>query len=78
MARRATQNMPPDVEQELQERHLMDDYLARPHYQRNDYLGWISRAARDTTRAKRIGQMMDELERGGVYMNMRHEPSRKD
>jgi len=56
----------------------MDDYLARPHYQRNDYLGWISRAARDTTRAKRIGQMMDELERGGVYMNMRHEPSRKD
>ena len=56
----------------------MDEYLARPHYQRNDYLAWIKRAAKDETRASRIAQMLAELETGGVYMKMRHRPSMKD
>ena len=55
----------------------MDLYLERPFYQRNDYLAWIGRAARLETRRKRIEQMLDELERGGVYMKMDHPPSRR-
>lgn len=55
----------------------MADYEARPAYQRNDYIGWITRAAREETRSKRIAQMVDELQRGGVYMNMPHPPSVK-
>jgi uncharacterized protein YdeI (YjbR/CyaY-like superfamily) len=69
--------MPDDVLTELTERRLLDDYNARPAYQRNDYLGWIGTAKLPETRAKRIAQMLDELEQGGVYMNMDHPPSRK-
>ena len=47
----------------------MDAYHARPAYQRNDYIGWITRAKRDATKAKRLTQMLDELKRGDVYMN---------
>ena len=69
--------MPEFVEQALEERGLRGRYDERPPYQRNDYLGWIARAKRDDTRARRIDQMLDELERGGVYMKMEHPPSRK-
>ena len=41
-----------------------------PPFQRNDYLGWITRAVKEETRQKRLAQMIDELERGDVYMNM--------
>ncbi len=74
---RATNPMPADVEQLLTNHDLMDDYTQRPHYQRNDYLGWIDRAKRPATRQKRIEQMLDELRTGGVYMNMEHVPSRR-
>jgi uncharacterized protein YdeI (YjbR/CyaY-like superfamily) len=67
--------MAEDVRSALAERGLVDDYAARPAYQQNDYLGWIERARRPATRLKRIEQMLDELERGGVYMNMDHPPS---
>jgi uncharacterized protein YdeI (YjbR/CyaY-like superfamily) len=74
---RPIQPMPDDVRRELDERGLRDDYDARPFYQRNDYLSWIGRAKRLDTRRKRIGQMLDELERGGIYMGMDHPPSRR-
>jgi uncharacterized protein YdeI (YjbR/CyaY-like superfamily) len=70
--------MPEDVGAELAERGLFQDYLDRPHYQRNDYLGWIGRAKGAETRIKRIAQMLDELEAGGVYMGMKHGPSVKE
>jgi len=70
--------MPADVEQRLVGEGLMDAYTARPRYQRNDYLGWIGRAKQPATRHKRIQQMLDELRAGGVYMNMEHNPSKKD
>jgi len=54
----------------LTERGLMTAFEARPDYQKNDYLGWIARAKRSDTRQKRLDQMLDELQRGGVYMNM--------
>ncbi len=77
MARRPTQPMPEDVADALDERELTELYLERPHYQRNDYLAWIGRAKRPETRDKRIAQMLDELEEGGVYMGMAHPPSRR-
>lgn len=69
--------MPEDVHQSLEERSLLGGYNERPFYQRNDYLAWIGRAKRAETRDKRLQQMMDELEEGGVYMGMKHAPSRK-
>ena len=69
--------MPADVSAVLAERGVLDDYRSRPAYQRNDYLGWIAAAKRPETRQRRIDQMLDELECGGVYMKMDHPPSRK-
>lgn len=62
--------MPDDVEAALQKNGMAEAYRARPPYQQNDYVGWIGRAKKPETRQKRIDQMLDELERGGVYMNM--------
>ena len=69
--------MPDDVKQALEQAGVMPDYLARPDYQQNDYIGWIARAKRDETRSKRIAQMLAELEQGGVYMKMKHPASAK-
>ena len=77
MPRRPIEPMPGDVREALDARGVRADYDARPHYQRNDYLAWIRRAARAATRERRIALMLDELERGGVYMRMAHAPSRK-
>jgi uncharacterized protein YdeI (YjbR/CyaY-like superfamily) len=77
MAARARQPMPTDVSRRLESAGLRTAYDQRPAYQRNDYLGWIARAKRPDTRERRIAQMLDELERGGVYMNMPHPPSRR-
>ena len=74
---RPAQAMPNDVRQHLSERKLFNAYEARPFYQRNDYLAWIGRAKRPETRQARIDQMLDELDRGGVYMKMDHPPSRQ-
>lgn len=77
MARRPTNPMPADVLARLEDEGVLEEYDARPHYQRNDYLGWIARAVRPETRTRRIDQMIDELRIGGVYMGMDHAPSRK-
>ncbi len=69
--------IPAFVRQALEDAKLMDDYAARPAYQRNDYLGWIAQAKREATKQKRLEQMLRELREGGVYMNMDHPPSRK-
>ena len=70
--------MPKFVELALEARGLMADYRSRPAYQQNDYIGWIIDAKRQETKEKRLHQMLDELERGGVYMKMSHSPSRKN
>ena len=62
--------MPDDIRDELNQNGLMQAYLARPPYQRNDYIGWITRAKRAETRNKRLKQMLDELKRGDAYMKM--------
>ena len=63
--------MPDFIRDALNSRGLMDAYRARPPYQQNDYIGWITRAKQETTKQKRLNQMLDELERGGVYMKMK-------
>lgn len=69
--------MPDLVKHALNKAGLMAAYKERPAYQQNDYIGWISRAKRQETQEKRLSQMLDELETGGVYMNMRHRASEK-
>ena len=63
--------MPAFVKDALEDRRLMDAYLQRPPYQQNDYLGWISNAKREHTRMRRLSQMLQELEQGGIYMKMK-------
>ncbi len=66
--------MPAFVRNALNERGLMEAYRARPPYQQNDYLGWIVRAKLETTKLKRLNQMLDELQGGKLYMNMVWKP----
>jgi uncharacterized protein YdeI (YjbR/CyaY-like superfamily) len=70
--------MPDFVIKAIEERGLMNAFNERPAYQQNDYIGWINRAKRQETKLKRLQQMLDELSKGGVYMNMRHPASKKE
>jgi uncharacterized protein YdeI (YjbR/CyaY-like superfamily) len=69
--------MPGFVKKALEQNNLMSAYEQRPAYQQNDYIGWISRAKLDATKMKRLEQMLEELEKGGVYMKMPHPASAK-
>jgi len=62
--------MPGYIREALEEHGLRDAYNVRPPYQRNDYIGWITRAKLPETQQKRLNQMLDELEKGDVYMKM--------
>jgi hypothetical protein len=66
--------MPYFVRSALVKGGLLTAYQGRPPYQRNDYIGWISRAKLPATQRKRLRQMLDELEGGERYMNMRWAP----
>jgi len=70
MLKRALNPMSGFVRDELAKAGLLAVYEARPPYQRNDYLGWIASPKQEATRRKRLAQMLDELRRGDVYMNM--------
>lgn len=69
-ARREKHPMPDFVLDALEKAKLFDAYEARPAFQQNDYVGWITSAKRDETRDKRLEQMLGELRRGDVYMQM--------
>ena len=68
--RRPRHPMPDFVRTALEESGLRQRYDERPPYQRNDYVGWISRAKRVETRLRRLEQMLVELEAGDRYMKM--------
>jgi uncharacterized protein YdeI (YjbR/CyaY-like superfamily) len=70
MPPRARYPMPEYIREALESRGLLQAYQSRPPYQRNDYIGWITRAKRPETQEKRLNQMLKELEKGDVYMNM--------
>ncbi len=77
MLKREKYQMPPDIKNALVGSGLMNEYKARPAYQQNDYIGWITRAKLPATRTKRLEQMLAELKAGGVYMKMKHSASIK-
>jgi hypothetical protein len=66
--------MPAAIRKTLITSGLMAAYRLRPAYQRNDYLGWIERARLDTTRQRRLEQMLEELAGGDRYMKMAWRP----
>ena len=72
--KRPLNRMPPFVREALTNGGLMEVYEQRPPYQRNDYLGWISRARSPETQEKRLFQMLAELLAGDVYMGMTYHP----
>jgi uncharacterized protein YdeI (YjbR/CyaY-like superfamily) len=74
--KRAVNPMPKKIRSLLIEEGLMELYKARPPYQQNDYLGWISRAKLEATKQKRIDQMLEELRQGNRYMKMRWSASK--
>lgn len=69
-ARRARHSMPDFIRAALSAHHLTAAYDARPPYQRNDYIGWITQAKLEATQHKRLAQMLEELAKGDVYMKM--------
>ncbi|HSA99395.1 MAG TPA: YdeI/OmpD-associated family protein [Anaerolineales bacterium] len=68
---RTRYKMPDYIQAALAERGLMEAYRARPDYQQNDYIGWVTRAKREETRKKRLAQMLEELAGGARYMKMK-------
>ena len=62
--------MPDFIRDALAAKKLTAAYDARPPYQRNDYVGWITRAKLPETQLKRLVQMLDELTQGDKYMKM--------
>jgi hypothetical protein len=71
---RPLQRMPAFIRTALNARRLMAAYRARPAYQRNDYLSWITRAKLEDTQKRRLAQMLSELAAGNRYMKMRWRP----
>lgn len=69
--------MPLYIKNILLENSLMEDFENRPAYQQNDYIAWIGRAKKEETKTKRLNQMLYELGKGGIYMNMDHPASKK-
>jgi len=65
---RRVYDIPDYVAAALDESGLWERYRARPPYQRNDYIGWITRGKREKTRQKRLTQMLEELQSGDAYM----------
>lgn len=69
--------MPDFFRNAITDNNLMEVYESRPPYQRNDYIGWITRAKLEETRQKRLQQMLDELRQGDLYMKMKYNGSGK-
>jgi uncharacterized protein YdeI (YjbR/CyaY-like superfamily) len=70
--------MPAFIAEALREHKVLEAYEARPPYQRNDYVGWITRAKLEGTKQKRLHQMLAELKGGTLYMNMQYNPKKRE
>jgi uncharacterized protein YdeI (YjbR/CyaY-like superfamily) len=73
MPPRPRYEMPEFFRDALNSHGLMSAYLERPPYQQNDYIGSlrVTRAKLESTKQKRLNQMLEELKKGGVYMRMK-------
>lgn len=72
--RRPLTPMPGWVREALEAKGLIAAFRARPDYQRNDWLGWITAAARPETQKRRAEKMFAELAQGHGYMGMAWQP----
>jgi len=63
----SSQPMPGNVRGALAKKNLMDAFRERPDYQQNDYLKWIATAAGPAAKQQRLDQMLEELQKGGVF-----------
>ena len=68
---RPVHDIPEFVALALDEAGLWEYYRARPAYQQNDYMRWITNAKRAETQQRRLAQMLAELKSGDVYMKMK-------
>ena len=59
--------MPGSVSSALAKKNLMEAFRARPDYQQNGYLKWISDGAGPAAKQRRLDQMLDELQKGGLF-----------
>jgi len=82
---RTRHKMPDYICAALTERKLMNACYARPDYQQNDYIGslCVTRAKRKDTKQKRLAhtcpgrrcrEMLEEIESGKLYMQMKWNP----
>jgi uncharacterized protein YdeI (YjbR/CyaY-like superfamily) len=78
MLTRPKNKMPAFVRTALVRNKLTDAYRARPPYQQNDYIGWITRAKLEATRQRRLAQMLEELATGNKYMKMAYRPKLRE
>lgn len=65
---RGPKPMPGFVKTALTKHKLMDAFRARPEYQRNDYLTWLDGAKLPAHRQQRVAQLVEELQKGDVFM----------
>jgi hypothetical protein len=70
--KKAVLALPAHLRNILIQEDVLAAYEARPFYQRNDYIQWITSAKREETISKRIAQMVEELRSGTLYMNMEY------
>jgi uncharacterized protein YdeI (YjbR/CyaY-like superfamily) len=71
------QPMPGNIKAALQKRKLLEAFDARPAYQRDEYLKWVALAAGPAAKQKRLDQMLDELEKGGLFKGEPYTPPKK-
>jgi uncharacterized protein YdeI (YjbR/CyaY-like superfamily) len=60
-------DVPDAYEKLLKEAGRWQDYKSRPYYQQKGWIQWIEQAKQESTRQKRIKQMLIEL-KNGTYM----------
>lgn len=63
-----TPPMPGFVRSALAARGLEAAYRDRPKYQQSEYLTWIEAGKLNDEKRKRMGQMLDELAAGNVFL----------
>ncbi|MEO8549482.1 MAG: hypothetical protein ABI678_05900 [Kofleriaceae bacterium] len=66
--------MPGNVRSELSKKNLMDAFLARPDYQRRDYLKAIEHAFGTPAKQKVIDQLLADLEHGKQFQGQPWDP----
>lgn len=66
------------IKDRLVKENVLDKYNKRPAYQRNQYIDWITSAKRETTKEKRLNQMIDELKVGDSFRGEKYNPKKRD